>query len=124
MNCKKENCNAHAMKESAFCFMHNPETKEKHLEATSKGGAVTNDAGSVPLKPMSLKTPKDAVVLLEDTINRVRKTHEDGTMDLKVANCIGYLVGQLIKSIEISDIASQLEVIERVILERKSLIKK
>ena len=45
-------------------------------------------------------------------------------MDVKTANCIGFLCGHLIKAIEVSDLAIRLEMVERVILERKVSLKK
>ena len=123
MKCEKSNCNAHAIKGSKYCFTHDPNSKEKHIEAAKKGGLAVRDIGNVKLESLSLTRPEDTVALLEDTINRVRVTRDDGTMDLKTANCIGYLVGQLLKAIEVTDIASRLEIVERIIIERKSLIK-
>lgn len=124
MKCNIDGCGAHAMKASEYCFTHNPTTRDQHLIAAVKGGSVTNDKVNLKLEPLSLSKPEETIILLEDTINRVRCTREDGTMDLKTANCIGYLAGQILKAIEIADIDSRLAVVERVILERKSLIKK
>lgn len=123
MNCKSENCNAYAMKSSEYCFTHNPKSKKKHLESASKGGLATNK-GIIRLEDIDINKPSQIVSLLEDTINRVRLTHDDGSMDLKTANCIGYLANVAIKAIEIADINSRLEFVERVILERKIITQK
>lgn len=40
MKCKKSKCNAYAIKESELCFVHNPESKQQHLEAASKDGHI------------------------------------------------------------------------------------
>lgn len=117
-------CAANSMKNNDYCFTHNPLTKNEHLEAASKGGRALQDMGSNLLPPLKLKQVSDIVSLLENTINHVRVVKDDGKMEIKVANCIGYLAGQLIKAIEVSDITTRLEIIERVILERKSIIRK
>lgn len=128
MKCKyksdKGNCEAFATKHSEYCFIHDPSNKQRHLEAASKGGLVSRDLGNTILPPLALTQPLEVINLLQDTLNRVRIVKKDGSMDIRVANCIGYLAGQLLKAIEISDLASRLEIVERVILERKSIIKK
>jgi len=124
INVDGDDCGANAMSNSKYCFTHNPIMKTQHLQAAAKGGQVSTDVGNQLLPQICMKQIPDVVVLLEDTINRVRTTKEDGSMDVKVANCIGYLSGQLIKAIEVSDIATRLEIVERVIFERKSIIKK
>lgn len=121
---KEGTCESYAMKSSNYCFTHNPDAKERHLEAASKGGAVSRDLGSISLTKVPLKQITHVIDLLEDTINKVRVVKEDATMDIRVANCVGYLAGQLMKAIELSDLESRLEVVERIIFERKSLTKK
>ena len=69
-------------------------------------------------QPLKIKQPGDVVVLLEDTINKVRKLEPDGTMDTKTANCIGYLSGQIIKAIEVAELSERVEMIEKVLLSR------
>lgn len=117
-------CEAFAMKNNDFCFTHNPEVKEQHLKAAAKGGTATRDIGNILLPEIQINQPADVVVLLQQTINKVRAVRQDGTMDIRTANCIGYLAGQLIKAIEVSDLESRLGLIEQVIFERKSLIVK
>ena len=35
---------------------------------------------------------------MADTINRVRRIRPDGSLDIKVANCIGFLVAKLLEA--------------------------
>ena len=56
-----------------------------------------------------LKTAEDVRGMLEDTINKVRT----GQLDAKIGNNIGYLASQLLKAIEIGDIESRLDAIEK-----------
>ena len=120
MQCKfikqnNEQCEANSMKDSEFCFTHNPKTKEAKRQATIKGGSSPKKNYN-PLAPMVISDSNSVVKLLTTTINEVRQ----GEIDLRVANCIGYLAGHLIKALEASEIVSRIETIERVILERKT----
>jgi hypothetical protein len=93
--------------------MHDPEMKEDHKLICQKGGQ-TPKKNFTPLAPIFLDDPSDVVNLLADTINKVRT----GDLDLRVANCIGYLSGHLIKAFEIAEIERRIEVIERAVLKK------
>ena len=92
-----------------YCYSHSPDisTKEKK-EARSRGGknnAVILDGS---FKPIKIENSKDVPNLLIDTINKVRS----GQLEIRIANCIGYLSGHLLKAFEQSDIQGRLEAIE------------
>ena len=113
MQCKfiKSNgkqCNANAMRDSGFCFTHNPATKEAKKEAVTKGGKSPKKNYN-PLLPVKIEDSADVAQLLSKTINEVRA----GEIDLRVANCIGYLSGHLIKALEVSDLEKRVEEIEK-----------
>ena len=120
MKCKfiKENnegCDANAMNNSGYCYLHNPEVDEaEKLIVRSKGGKANKIKVIEPLDPIELNDPKDVVKLLADTINKVRS----GELDLRVANCIGYLSGHLTKAFEVTQLSQRVELIERVVLTR------
>ena len=114
-------CEAHQMEKSQYCYLHNPEiSSEKKKQAQSKGGKSNAMRVNTPLSPVSISEPEDVVLLLEETINLVRA----GEIDVKVGNCLGVLSGQLLKAIEVSQIKNRVEVIERVLMERKVSYKK
>jgi len=109
-------CEAWAMSDSEFCYLHNPDISEKEKkEIQSKGGQANKIKVLEPLQPIALKEGEDVILLLEDTINKVRT----GEIDLKVANCIGYLAGHLMKAIETAKLEGRVEIIERAILEKR-----
>lgn len=120
MKCKqkKENnagCKANAMKDSEFCYLHNPEVDDEEKQFhQSKGGQANRHTLQIPLESIRVKTPSDVVTLLEDTINKVRS----GEIDLKLANCIGYLSGHMTKALEVSDMEKRIEMIERAIIKK------
>ena len=114
-----ERCRAKAMKESDYCFTHNPDTQtEKHL-AVVKGGLASKRV-KLELKPLSLKTPQGVAELLEDTINRVRS----GEMPPKIANTIGYLAGHALKALEASNLDQRVEMVESILLQRKQSVRR
>jgi len=114
-----EECGAHAMKDSEYCFFHDPSKKyeEARIEAGSKGGKGSSITVTSPLDPIGISTLKDVTILLGDTINQVRA----GILPVKVANCIGVLSGHLIKALESSETVTKIETIERAILEKRTL---
>lgn len=109
-------CEANAISGSGFCYHHNPDiSDEEKREAQSRGGANRALTLEKPLPPLELIEPNDAVLLVADTIKRVRA----GELDIRTANCLGFLSDKLLKAFEVSQLNSRVEVIERVILERK-----
>ena len=102
------------MNDSDFCFTHNPDMEEARAIAVQKGGEAIRKNYD-PLPPIQIDNTKSITLLLTSTINEVRA----GTIELRVANCIGYLAGHLIKAFEASTIEERLVEIERVVLERR-----
>jgi hypothetical protein len=112
------NCDAWAMSDSDYCFTHNPETQADRLLANQKGGKSPKKNLN-PLPALALRQTNEIVILLEETINKVRS----GELDLKVANTVGFLSGHLLKAIELADLSGRVETIERAILERRVITK-
>lgn len=108
-------CEANAMAGSQYCFHHNPaiSAKVKKL-AQAKGGQANKIMVKEPLPPLKIGASKDIVLLLEDTIARVRS----GEMDLKIATTIGYLSGHLIKAFEVSYLEERVIKIENIVEQR------
>lgn len=91
------NCRANAMIGSDFCFSHNPLVKKQRLDATRRGGEATIKNVQTLLEPIDLSKPDNALELIQDTINRVRKSNPDGSMEVKTANCIGFLASKMLE---------------------------
>jgi len=113
-----EDCKALAVNGSDYCFFHDKESKEQHLESASKGGKAPKKVFQA-LPSVRITDSKGVVELLTTVINEVRS----GDLDIRIANCIGYISGHLLKAIEQSDIALRLEIVERAISEKKSFKK-
>ncbi|PJC32744.1 hypothetical protein CO049_02020 [Candidatus Roizmanbacteria bacterium CG_4_9_14_0_2_um_filter_36_12] len=107
-----EQCNAFAMGNSQFCYLHNPDItdEEKRINQTKGGKSnIIRVNGSLPL--IRAKTSQEVAGLLEKTINEVRS----GELDPRIANTIGYLAGHLIKAIEVGEVEKRINAIEEVI---------
>jgi hypothetical protein len=112
-----EQCKANAMNGSEFCYLHNPDiSDEEKREAQTKGGANRALTLSEPLPVIQLSVPNDAIILITDTISRVRA----GELDIKTANCIGFLTDKLLKAFEVAKLNDKAEFIEQVILEKRT----
>lgn len=110
-------CGAYAMTGSKFCYLHNPTIRKEQKKLAQTRGGANRKALTIaePLPPMTLETPKDVVLLLTDTINRVRA----GELDVKVANCLGVLTGHLIKALEVEKINDKLEAFEQLLFKKR-----
>jgi len=114
-----EPCGANAMQEASFCYLHNPAiSEEEKREAQARGGANRGLTVNEPLPLIPLSKPADAITLLADTIQRVRA----GQLDVRIANSIGVLSGHLIKAFEVSQLNERVEIIERVVMEKRSRV--
>jgi len=112
-----ENCNANAINDSEYCYFHNPDIpKEQKQLAQTRGGEARSLTLITPLPEMKLETPTDAVMLVADTIKRVRA----GELDIRTANCLGFLTDKLLKAFEVSRLNDKVDFIERVVLERRT----
>ncbi|OFX80143.1 MAG: hypothetical protein A2X20_00330 [Bacteroidetes bacterium GWE2_40_15] len=102
-------CNSHPMRGEDFCFFHNPNISDEEKKAAqARGGKNNGFKQAEPLEPIKLETIKDVVVLLAETINGVRV----GSIDIRVANCLGILSGHLLKAMETSDFERRMIEIE------------
>lgn len=105
-----EKCEAWAMTDSNFCFSHNPEMEEAKKEAVIKGGQSPKKNFN-PLPPVKIKDNKDVVKLVSQVINEVRQ----GVVDVRVANCLFYGSGMLIRALEISDLEERIGKLEEAL---------
>lgn len=114
-----DDCNANSMTDSDYCYLHNPEVPEENKkQAQAKGGEARSLTLEKPLPELPLNTPNDAVTLIADTIGRVRA----GELDIKTANCIGFLTDKLLKAFEVAKLNDKVEYIEKVIVERRATV--
>ena len=111
-----EKCEAYAVKGTSFCYFHNPDiSDEEKKEAQTNGGANRALTLKEPLPVLPIANQDDAVLLVADTINRVRA----GKLDIRTANCLGFLADKLLKALEASQTNDKLEKIGRLLAQRQ-----
>ncbi len=105
------------MQGSDYCYLHNPSVSDdEKYDARSRGGKENQIIVISPQPPLKLTNAKDAIVLLEETINGVRS----GKLDVKIANCLGFLTDKLLKAYEVAELSDKVEVMERFLEKRKT----
>lgn len=100
-------CGAPRQKNSPFCFTHDPDKANERMLAWKAGGHAKRILPE--LKPIKLDKPRDAVKLLAQTINEVRK----GEIDPRIATAIFYGANTLLKAFELAELEDRLDAIER-----------
>jgi hypothetical protein len=106
------NCRTAALPGSVFCLFHDPSRADERREAKARGGRqnhLRTLQASVP--DVRVKDRADAIALLSETINQVRK----GQIDPKVANCVGFLANILMKAIEGAQVDARIEQLETTV---------
>jgi len=105
-------CQAAALPGSEFCFFHDPSKAEKRREAQAQGGRQnrmkTLDDSARDVK---VEDSGDAIALISETINQVRK----GQIDPRVANSVGFLTNILIKAVERNKLETRIEQLEALL---------
>jgi hypothetical protein len=107
-------CSAPVQSGTTLCFFHDPARAGEQQDARRAGGRQRQRPTAVlgadfPAK--DIQSVADVKGLLSETIHQVRT----GAIDPKIANCIGYLSGILLKAIEVGDIEERLAAMEAVV---------
>ena len=112
-----QQCQSQAMRSGRFCWLHDPtvppETKRK---AQSRGGRNNAVKAQSPLPTLQEATPRAVISMLVSTINEVRT----GQIDIRIANCLGFLSGHLTRIYETSELEERLIKLEKDVTERLS----
>lgn len=110
-------CGAYTIDGSKYCFSHcpNPEVKQAKQQAVISGGKSENYKKlNLNLKPVVLNDAGDVVKFLNTVINELRS----GQIPPKIASCCGFLVNQLLRALEMSNLERKITAIEKVITDR------
>lgn len=87
-----EQCKAYAMKNSDYCFTHNPNVPEEvKREARTRGGRATGSRAREPLEGVVFSRQADIPLFIERLINLILK----GKIDTKTAEVILRALSQL-----------------------------
>jgi len=108
-------CNAYAVRNSNYCWIHSPEVSETvKSNARLLGGINRQVQIPVNLPEMVINDTRDIPPLLVDTLFHLRK----GEMDIRLGTAIGYISNILLKSYEVAEIENRMEKIEKFIDEK------
>ncbi len=115
MKCKAKTvrgnpCKANAISGSDYCHLHSI-SEEAQRELSQKGGQNRALKHESPRHPISIENPNHVVLLLADTINQVR----EGKMDIRTANCLGFLSGHIVRALELTEVHQRLKRIEEIL---------
>ncbi len=102
-------CGAWAMKDSPYCFTHNPDMAVERKSAVLKGGLAQKKQLNLPR--VDIQNPKDISKFLNKVVNELRT----GKIDRRVANALGYLGGHLVKSMEVGIMEDRVVEIEKAL---------
>ena len=106
-------CRAYALRESIYCYTHDPDSAPERKASRIKGGKERSRKAAVlpsdtPDQP--LESAEDIAELVGDTINRVRR----GELDPRIANSIGCLTGYWLKAQEQGQLERHLAKLESI----------
>jgi hypothetical protein len=105
-------CQAVPNADSDFCYFHDPSKADERRQAQSLGGQRNRMKTLDPAAPSRrIQNQTDIVEHLYETIYNV----ERGLLDPRVANCVGFLVGQLSKALENRDLEERVKQLERAV---------
>jgi len=116
MQCKfikedREQCRANAM-DNGYCYLHNPDIPEGDKQIARVRGGENNAVLVGELMEVTpIRTSEDIVSLMESVINRVKQ----GSLDIRVANTLGYLAGVSQKAVRDVEVENRLKRIEEMI---------
>ena len=109
MKCKKQDCNANALKIDDFCFFHSqlPEIIVKRKSSQSQGGKRSK----INKEPISIESLTDIQIILLETLNEIRSSSTDNAVSRSRA--ITYICTKLADIQERTDLEKRIETLEK-----------
>ncbi len=108
MKCQYSQCNAYSMKDSNYCFRHNPDTNEARTLASRKGGQNRVLQG-VYGEEIQLNTPQDVKSFLGVVISGVWT----GQVPVPVGSSMGFLTRCWLDAHEATEVQVRLDDLEK-----------
>jgi ribosome modulation factor len=91
--------------------------QKEYARMRRAGGGQTPGQTLLPL-PFRLRTARDVLPLIEEQLNAIRDESEADT--LAKARAVGYLAGITLRAVEVADLSTRVEALERVLKRRKA----
>lgn len=106
-----QRCKARAQTGSAFCFFHDPDSRERRLAAQSQGGSKPAPFQVTSNPPdFDLEDPSDIAKLVSYAVNRLLR----GELDAKAAHTVGYLADCALRVHSAGALSNRVERLERL----------
>lgn len=110
-------CGSHPMHGNDSCWFHSPDVSDAERTAARFRGGRNNAVKTIePLPQLADASPKSVLILLLQVINEVR----NGQIDIRIANCVGFLSGHLVHIYELSELDARLSTVEKAVKDRKT----
>jgi len=111
LSSKNIRCNSYAQKGKQYCWRHSPEVSDDEKKRQSaRGGKAGHENDAVKLPAVNIAGIDDIVMLLGDTINRLR----DGSISHKFAASTAYVTMTLMMAMRESEAAKERKRIEEL----------
>ena len=103
-------CRAESLRDGEYCFAHEPTLAGRRARWRSEGGKRSGKKALLA-EAARVQTPEQVKDLLARTVEGL----ENGDVDPRTANAVGYLCNLLLKAIRETDTARRLEELERAV---------
>ena len=104
----KEPCQANTMKNSEFCYFHDPKLAKRRAEARKRGGINRRVGKRIQPAIYQISSVKDIQKILEDALNDAVGLENSHAR----ARTIGYLCQINLKAFEVGDLESRIKALE------------
>lgn len=90
---------------------------DRNYKRQQRTGLTNGQTSNLVEGPLRIKTARDILGLLGETINEVRETGGDALIR---ARCIGFLAGAALKAVEVADLESRVKAVEETLRLRRA----
>ena len=105
-------CGAYRLKDSPYCYQHEPSKAEERTASRSRGGKKSQSDAIPGWQDIPIDSPKD----LQEAVQRVFNGVAKGDVHPRTANALASLGGLLLKLIESTDLEERLSRLEAEVL--------
>lgn len=102
-----ERCQARKLRDSDFCYFHSPQVVIERAEARRRGG-LRRYGGKGETGSYSIKSGRDVLVILEDTINDACALENTAGR----SKTLGYLCQVILRGFEVTEMENRLTALE------------
>jgi len=109
--CRNKGCKAHPLRDSDYCYQHDPKRIKERTAARARGGRTSMAPKTLANADYKLKTISEVKIMLRDITNASLR----GDIDLNRAKTAGYLASLIITCLKDYDLEKRMEKIEEIL---------